>query len=45
MIDYFDPLSTLTFWRSTSKEEVDFVIDDRVAIEVKSTSNFYASEE
>ena len=35
-IDYFNPLSTLTFWRSTSKEEVDFVIDDRVAIEVKS---------
>lgn len=35
-IDYFEPLSTLTFWRSISKEEVDFIIDDRIAIEVKS---------
>jgi predicted AAA+ superfamily ATPase len=36
-IDYFEPLATLNFWRSTSKFEVDFVLDGRIAIEVKSS--------
>jgi len=36
-IDYFEPLATLRFWRSTSKMEVDFVLDGRIAIEVKAT--------
>ena len=35
-IDYFEPLASLTFWRSTSKEEVDFIIDGRIAVDVKS---------
>jgi predicted AAA+ superfamily ATPase len=35
-IDYFEPLASLKFWRSTSKFEVDFVLDGRIAIEVKS---------
>lgn len=34
-IDYFEPLASLTFWRSTSKEDVDFIIDGRIAVEVK----------
>ena len=34
-IDYTSPRARLSYWRSTSGYEVDFVIDDRVAIEVK----------
>jgi len=34
-IDYRKPFSRLSYWRSTSGYEVDFVIDDDVAIEVK----------
>ena len=37
-IDYFEPLIPLQFWRSTSKFEVDFVLDGRIAIEVKSAN-------
>lgn len=37
-IDYFEPLATLQYWRSTSGYEVDFILDGRIAIEVKSTS-------
>lgn len=36
-IDYFEPLATLHYWRSTSKFEVDFILNGTVAIEVKST--------
>lgn len=34
-IGYRKPFSRLSYWRSTSGYEVDFVIDDDVAIEVK----------
>ncbi len=30
---------SLSFWRSTLKDEVDFILDDDVAIEVKSSQN------
>lgn len=38
-IDYARPRSHLTYWRSTSNMEVDFCIDEEIAIEVKSTMN------
>ena len=38
-IDYTRPKSKLTFWRSTSNMEVDFCVDDEIAIEVKSARN------
>lgn len=34
-IDYRSPRSRLCYWRSTSGFEVDFVVDEEVAIEVK----------
>ncbi|MEX2444285.1 MAG: ATP-binding protein [Alkalispirochaeta sp.] len=36
-IDYRSPRSTLHYWRSRSGFEVDFLLDRRVAIEVKAT--------
>lgn len=36
-IDYTKPSRTLHYWRSTSAFEVDFILDGRVAIEVKAT--------
>ena len=36
-ISYKRPRSRLTFWRTTSGNEVDFCLDDNLAIEVKST--------
>lgn len=38
-LDYTFSAAHLTYWRTESKLEVDFVIDDRVAIEAKGTSN------
>lgn len=38
-IDYTRPKSKLTFWRSTSNMEVDFCVDEEIAIEAKSTRN------
>ena len=38
-IDYRSPRSRLTYWRSTSLLEVDFCLDDTVAIEVKASGN------
>ena len=38
-IDYTRPRSKLTYWRSTSNMEVDFCVDEELAIEVKSTQN------
>ena len=38
-IDYKHPRSKLTYWRSTSNMEVDFCVDEEIAIEVKSSSN------
>lgn len=34
-IDYRKPRSVLSYWRSTSGHEVDFILDNDVAIEVK----------
>ncbi len=36
-IDYHEPLGSLHYWRSTSKMEVDFILNGEHAIEVKST--------
>ncbi len=36
-LSYISSRKKLTFWRSINKHEVDFLIDDEVAIEVKST--------
>ena len=38
-IDYTRPRSRLTFWRSTSNKEVDFCVDEELAIEVKLSMN------
>ncbi len=38
-IDYTRPRSRLTYWRSTSNMEVDFCVDEEIAIEVQSTMN------
>jgi predicted AAA+ superfamily ATPase len=37
-IDYRKPSSRLSYWRSLSGYEVDFVIDDDVAVEVKAVA-------
>jgi predicted AAA+ superfamily ATPase len=37
-IDYEAPSATINFWRTTTNIEVDFVLDSRVAIEVKASS-------
>lgn len=37
-ISYKSPRSQLTFWRTINGNEVDFCLDDNLAIEVKSTS-------
>ena len=36
-VSYFHPDKTLQFWRSTTHQEVDFVIKDALALEVKAT--------
>ena len=38
-IDYNSPQSKLTYWRTFSMQEVDFCLDDNLAIEVKSSRN------
>lgn len=38
-IDYRSPRSRLTYWRSTAMHEVDFCVDDCLAIEVKASRN------
>ena len=38
-IDYRSPRSRLTYWRSLSMNEVDFCLDDDLAIEVKVSRN------
>ncbi len=37
-ISYFGKNRKLRFWRSTTHQEVDFVVEDELAIEVKATS-------
>ena len=36
-IDYRRPRTPLAYWRSRSGHEVDFILDERVAIEAKAT--------
>ena len=38
-IDYRSPQSKLTYWRTSSMQEVDFCLDDNLAIEVKASRN------
>jgi predicted AAA+ superfamily ATPase len=38
-IDYRSPRSSLSYWRSRSGYEVDFVLDGRIAIEVKASKS------
>lgn len=38
-IDYTRPQSHLRYWRSTSNMEVDFCVDEELAVEVKATQN------
>jgi predicted AAA+ superfamily ATPase len=37
-IDYRRPTTRLSYWRSNTGFEVDFILDDRVAVEVKSAA-------
>ena len=37
-VDYRSPRTPLSYWRSTSGFEVDFILDDTVAIEVKAAT-------
>ena len=41
-IDYTRPKSTLAYWRSTAGHEVDFLVDNELAIEVKSAREISA---
>ena len=38
-VDYRSPRTALSYWRSTSGFEVDFILDDSIAIEVKASKN------
>ncbi len=38
-LSYFRKKIKMTYWRSTSKFEVDLLLDDKVAIEIKGTDN------
>lgn len=40
-IDYRSPGSRMTYWRSRSGHEVDFIIDDTLAIEVKASARIH----
>jgi uncharacterized protein len=37
-VDYEAPSTAINFWRTTTSIEVDFIIDNRVAVEVKASS-------
>ncbi|MDA3951010.1 MAG: AAA family ATPase [Spirochaeta sp.] len=41
-IDYRSPRTALSYWRSRSGYEVDFLVDERIAIEVKSATTVHA---
>lgn len=43
-IDYLQPQLPLSYWRSTSGFEVDFVLGDGIGIEVKATKNVSAQD-
>ena len=40
-VDYCSPRSTLQYWRSRSGFEVDFLLDNRVAVEVKAARTIH----
>jgi len=42
-LDYSFSSARLSYWRTESKVEVDFVVDDSVAIEAKGTDNVTAA--
>lgn len=42
-LSYFQRKKKLMFWRSINKQEVDFVIDNEIAVEVKSTKKILPS--
>lgn len=44
-IDYFAQGTTLEYWRSTSKIEVDFLINESIGIEVKSSTSVTTKDE
>lgn len=44
-IDYQDTGTPLNYWRSHSQFEVDFLLGERVAIEVKSSANIHSRDE
>ncbi len=43
-IDYCLPEGTIHYWRSVSGSEVDFIINDKVAIEIKASTNVSYSD-
>lgn len=43
-VDYFHPTEALNYWRSTSQFEVDFILMDQIAIEVKATTKVVPSD-
>jgi hypothetical protein len=42
-LSYFKKDMSLCYWRSTSKDEVDLIIGDEIAIEIKSTESVNTS--
>jgi predicted AAA+ superfamily ATPase len=36
-VDYIAPRRKLTYWRATAGQEVDFLVDTELAIEVKAS--------
>jgi len=43
-VDYEAPSATINFWRTTTNIEVDFILDNRVAVEVKASSLIATSD-
>lgn len=43
-IDYYFPTESLNYWRSASQYEVDFILMDRIGIEVKATTKVVGSD-
>ena len=43
-VDCYFPTESLNYWRSTSQFEVDFILMDRLAIEIKATKKIVASD-
>lgn len=43
-IDAFFPTENLYYWRTTSQFEVDFIVMDKIGVEVKATSKVVSSD-